>query len=781
MGRFDMRTSVSKPSENRKPIADWVIAESERLSAVMPDLPDFVLNDGYRVHYSELTVEQMRGLHDTLLQLEHLARREQEQYMAIRKMEFTQERDEVLGEIRQNWGKAFNENGEPKGLEPDFVPSIKKTVDRLGSKFTGEFLSAETITSILGGGKFSIVNDSLFGRLSSRSDWKATRLGDIYKGIKPFFDQYSLKEKYDFARKDISTASGLGVALTRENALVVALLHGSEDGRERLANYGWDERTQAAIIGLLDARDMKLADAIWRISDDTLWPELKALNDRTRGKSPPKVTPVPYQTAHGTARGGYFRLKYDTDLDEHAHRLDESQAVKDLLGGGTGMSAKTNQGSSTERKQNVTMRPRLDLGVFAESVNETVHDLAYREAVADSMRMLNDKGITNAIKQVVGNEGYRALVTRVRETAAPPRNPSGFIEKFLSIARRNTVINLMSGVTTALQNLTGLAPALAEIGAGHLGIELAKFYSPNIMERYGFAMEHSEYMRNRFTHYDRDLQNEASKLTVNGRIMPDASAFLALMGFVDKGVAVPVWNAAFRQGMSKYDNDTTQAVSYADHIVRQTQGSGREVDLPNIMAGHGGYGALKKAFTMFYSYFNGQLGLLVKHGVVSHLEAKQNPSLAAAQFAAKFIAIVAIPAILTEMMNNGVAQQGEDGEDALIRYFKSVVKYPFAMFPMVRDIVPAMWAQFDPKSKYYGVKLSPIASAAEGIVKGVKSAKDVVQGNNDEHDTKNLIMATGYGLGLPGKLVTDTIDGTRSWMNGESGPQSILLGPPKNP
>lgn len=777
LARFDLRTSITKPDQNRLPIADWVVAEAERLSAVMPDLPEWITNEGYRVHYSELSVEQVRGLRDTIKQLEHMARREQKQYMAIRAMEFADERGQVLDEIRKNWSKAFDEEGNPKGIEPDFVPSLKKSIGKLGDKFAGEFLNPETILSILGGGKFTVVNESLFGRLSSRSDWKAEKLESLYKELKPLFDQYSLKEKYDFARKDIATPAGLDTPLTRENALVVALLHGNPEGQERLTNYGWNMQKQQAIIELLDARDVKLANAIWSMFDKTLWPELKKLNDDTRGKSPPKVEAVPYATDAGVWSGGYFKLKYDTNLDERAQRIDEGQAVKELLGNGMGMGAKTNQGSSTERKQDVRLRPRLDLGVFSEAVNETVHDLAYREAVADTMRMLNDKGIQNAVKQVVGVEGYRALVTRVREVAAPPRNPTGFVESTIAVARRNTVINLMSGVKTALQNFTGLAPAFAEVNAGTLGREIAAFYSPKMVERYEFAMEQSTYMRQRFSNYDRDLNTQIKKLTVNGSVRPDESTFLALMGFIDKGVSVPVWNAAFKQGMERFENDTAKSVDYADHVVRQSQGSGRDVDLAAIMSGHGGWGQLKKAFTMFYSYFNGQLNLLTKHAVVAHLEAKDDPAVAAGKMAAKFIAIVAVPTVLTELLMHGYTQDDETDEERRLRFAGAFVKYGAGFFPFVRDIVPGIWAQAT-GDHFITPKISAIDSALEGVVKAGKSAADYVKGEADERDTKNLIMGVGYLVGAPGKLISDAIEGTRQWLNGEAGPQAILLGPP---
>ncbi|OZI23754.1 hypothetical protein CAL26_10005 [Bordetella genomosp. 9] len=778
LARFDLRTgqSLAQIDQAKQSLAEFVVSESDKLSAVVPDLPDFILNENYRKHYKDMTVEEFRGLVDSARQLALLGRREQQQYMALRAMTFADERDAILSRLREFHPGAFAPDGTPVERGPSFVPSLGRAVEKLGENFAGEFLNAETILNIMEGGQFGQVHESLFGRMDARANWKALKLEQIYKELKPLFKQWNAKERVLYGRKGIFIPA-INDSLTRENALVVALLYGNAEGRERMTNYGWTDRQQQAIIDVLDARDLALARGIWNLFDNKLWPELKALNERTRGTSPPKVEPVPFTTRHGDMPGGYFRLKYDTDLDERAFRLDEGAAVKELLGGGMGMAAKTNQGSSTQRVQGVTMRPRLDLGVFAEAVNETVHDLAYREAVADTMRLLNDKAIQSSIKTIAGVAPYRALVTRVREVAAPPRNPTGFVEKTLSIARKNTVVVLMSGVKTALQNLIGIVPAFTRVNAGNLSLEVAKFYSPQMAERIRFTMNQSQYMRSRFNSFDRDLQDSIGKLTVRGKILPDTAAMLGLMGFVDRGVAIPVWNAAFKDGMGKFDNDTARAVDYADHIVRQTQGSGREVDLPRIMSGHGGYGQLKRVFTMFYSYFSGQLQQLVRAGAIAKQEAATRPGVAVARFTANVLALVIVPAILTEITGGG---SGDDDDDELgKRFARAITMYGAGMFPIIRDLASFTWASFDSDMHNYGYKLSPVQSAGEGIVKGAKSVAKIFEGDAETYDVKNAIMGAGYLTGLPGKLISDVVTGFNAWLHGDAGPQAILLGAPR--
>ncbi|CAB3624721.1 GNAT family N-acetyltransferase [Achromobacter pestifer] len=780
LARFDLRSSLSLrqiDAAKTQSLAEFIASESERLDAVMPDLPAYILDEGFRRHYKDMSVEEFRGLVDSVRQLANLARREQKMYTALRDMSFDEERSAVLARMREFNPKAFDEAGDPLAREPEFVPNIRKSVAKLGDGFAGEFLSAETILDILEGGKFGQVHESLFGRMSSRANWKATRMEKVYRDLKPLFKQWNLKERRDYGRKGIVVPS-IGTSITRENALVAALLYGNADGRKRLENYGWNENRMQGVLDVLDERDWKLANAIWDQFDNKLWPELEALNKRTRGKAPPKVEALPFPTKFGEARGGYFRLKYDTDLDERAHRFDEGAAVKELLGGGMGMSAKTNQGTSTQRKDGVVMRPRLDLGVFVEAVNETVHDLALREAVADTMRLLNDKGVQTAIKSSVGVPAYRALVNRVREIAAPPRNPSGFIEKILASARRNTIVVLMSGVKTALQNVVGLVPALTRVNPGNIGLEMARFYSPAMAERYRFAMDNSEYMRHRYQNFDRDLNDMAAKLTVKGRLLPDTATMLALMGMVDRGVSVPVWNAAFKDGMAQFDNDNAKAADYADHIVRQTQGSGRDVDLPKIMSGHGGYGQLKRLFTMFYSYFNSQLQMLVRAGAIAKREASTNPGAAVGKFTLQFVMIAVLPAVLTEMMM-GHGGDDEDEDKLAKRYARALAMYGAGMFPIVRDISSYTWSVFDTDTYNFGYKISPVQSAGEGVVKGIQSLADIVAGEGDIVDTKNAIMGTSFAFGLPGKLISDFVVGANAWMSGDAGPEALLFGAPR--
>ena len=767
--RFDMGGETAPIADRTQNFESYLSSEAAALSAIAPDIPAWISNELVAKPYNTLSISEFRELMAAVRGVETLARRERHQYMAIRDMTFQQEKQSILDRLRQFHPANFLPNGKPKPLDAKMVPSLRENLAKFGEKFYAEFLNAEAIINKLEGGQFGALHESLLGRLSQRTDWKATKLDQVYAQVKPLFAQYSLFERRAFSRKDIGQS--IGIPVTRENALVVALLHGNKEGRDRLANYGWNEATQKKIIGLLDERDVKLANGIWELFDENLWPELKALNERTRGKAPPKVEAMPYSTRSGEMRGGYFKIKYSSDLDNAPQGGDE--AIQELMGVRAGGMATTEQGSSQARDETVKKRPRLDFGVFAETVNETVHDLAFREAVADTHRLLTDRDIQMVLKSSASPAEYASLVARVGEVATRARNPNGMIEKALNLARKNTVVTLMSGIPTALQNFTGILPVMARVeNPMHVAAQIAK-YPFNGIEMTRFASEKSEYIRNRHKSYDRSLQEEQKKLTTEEGIMPSIGTWLWLMSAVDKLVSVPVWTGAYKEGMARFSNDDAKAVAYADHIVRQTQGSGRELDVPQVMTGQ-----LRSVFTMFYSYFNAQLGLLVRSGAVNRRLAETNPALAVARFTKDFLLIVALPAMLTAMLFKPKTDEDWD-ETPTHKYGMAILMYGVGMFPLLRDAVSAWMSYFDQDIKSYGYKITPIEAGVTGVGKGAKALWQILNDEGDDNSTKEAIMGVSYAVGLPGVLVQKAVTGFDAWMNDEAGPEAMIFGPPK--
>lgn len=753
---YDLRkgTTLKAAELADRSLAEFVQQQSEAMDMPMPSLADAVLRGGVKRSYKTMSVEEFNGLVDAVKYLEAVGRREYAMYKAVRDQSFAQERSAILDRLREYWPDAFDEEGNPLPTENAILKTGAYNAKKKARSVAHELLTPETVTNILEGGVFGQVHESLFARLSNAMTDRSILMKELHEKLQPFMDAYTWKERREFGKKDIGTAA-IGEPLSRENALVVALLAGSKEGRDRLANYGWNDARIAQVVNLLDAKDIALANAIFDMFDNTLWPKLESLNKRTMGVSPPKVLPIALQAKNGTLTGGYFPIRYDGDMDARSSSFDDKQAL-DLMKNGIGLSAKTNQSSSQARVDGVKMRPLLSLSVMSRVAGETAHDISLREAVMDSARLLNNAEIAQGIQNIVGMEGWKSLKKNLGDIASPPHDAGGIFAGAANFARRNVVTALMSGVGTAVQNFTGLLPAFSRVHKGLLLKEIADV--PNLIEKYKDTIEKSAYMRERFGKFERDLVNDVDKLGMKKGLMPDQSVWFAMMAWVDRAVSVPVWQAAYREGLAK----GVDAVEYADHIVRQTQGGGRLIDRAPIMRG----GALQQLFTMFYSYFNGQLNMVARDAALAKREVAQGEvSKAAARLAASAIFVWILPAVISELTRQ--APDDEDDEEKLQRVVRATILYPTAMIPLLRDFAPFVYDKIA-GNRAFDPRLTPVQGFVSTLSRAATAAGDIGSDDFDEKDFKALMMGVGFTFNLPAILFTDVVLGTKALLNGET-------------
>jgi hypothetical protein len=774
LDRFDIRKSVTlKELDRQQSLADWSASEAERLAAPPPILSEAVANETVRTHYKNLTVEEFRGLVDSIKQLEHLARREHKAYITIRNMTLQEEVANAVAEIREAYPEAFDDEGKAKMETPlthRYAPSFAKNLSKALRHMNAEFVPMEELVDQLTAGKFGLLHDSLFGRLSDASDRKSIMAGEIRDRLKPAFKAYSLKEKHDFPRKVVANG------MTRENILMIALHYGNVEGRQRLASQGFGDQQVLPLLSNLTAKDLDLAEAIWSLNDDYIWPMYAALNERTQGKAPAKVQALPMTIGTREVKGGYVKLVYDSTFDETTRHRDSMDDAMAMIGGRASTSAKTEQGSSNERIAELSRMPLLELRAMSQAVNEHMHDIAYREAVADTVRVLRMPAMRDAIKVVSGNEVYTELLAKVNEVAARPMNPTGIVLKTLDLARRNTIVVLMSGVKTALVNYSGLIPAMNRVNGFALAKNMAKVHSWRMREMVRFAMENSIYMRERNQQFTSDLQHEMASLTVKNQLLPTMSTFLILMRTVDQITSTTVWTTAYEEGIREFA-DHDRAVEYANNITRSTQASGRDVDTSKIMTR---FGPWSKPFLMFYSFFNRQLALLVRQGVIAERAwANGDRAKAVGIFAAAYISVVVIPALINDMATGKCDDAFEDGEGWGKCIGKAVSMNMAGYVPVLRDVAPYAWAKLDDSEPDWGLRTTALSAYFEGVIKGAASTVNVIEGDYNEKDTKAIFMGLAFSFGLPGKLMWDVTAGTEAVVDGDAPPQSILFGPPK--
>lgn len=786
LARFDLRTSTTKKqrTEERLPLAEFVKNEADRLSAVAPDLPSWVLADDYKKHYKELSVDELRDLSDSVSQLEVLAKREEKMYQAVRDQTYQQEVGSILDELKAVHPEAFDDQGEPIQYRKDRLPFVKDKRMRLRSKFDAEFLNMENLLDVMSAGKGKQIFDSIFGRLSKAADDRNEYMKKVGTKISEATRAYTTKERLEmtFKKEKVGRTDRY---MTREERISVGLYYGMADGRQRLADG--NELTDFEIneiINSLDEKDVEVLKAFWSTSDNIIWPDLESLNKRTAGISVKKTEAAPFNTRFGVVSGGYVPLVYDGDLDSRALDLNTNASVQDLLGGTSGTAA--TQRSASKARIDVVKRPLdLSLRAMAFKLNETVHDITHREAVADTYRLLQSKRFSSAIRTIAGPDVYKALVSRVREVAVKPRVPSGFSEKAFWYLRKNTLVSLMgASFNTVAINVLGVAPSIRRVGSVRFLKALAKFpYHMGPIHKgnkyHDMVIEKSQYMKNRLEGFDRDLNEELSRVLGKQGIMPTLGFWFAGLSAMDRMITMPTWLAAYEKGMDLHKNDDSAAVEYADRVIRQTQGSGRPVDLAQIAGGVGTAGEFKRIITMFYNFFSSQLGSLRRGGAVAGRKWKSGErAQAASQLTLDALMVVVVPATL-EAMARGQCGDDPDASDYLYCAGRSSALFAGAFFPIFRDVLPYTWKQFDPEIKSFRVAISPIESALETVARLPKSAYDLSSGDGNEADLRTLVRSFGYLFGLPGSQAWRTLDGFRKLSDGESGDPTIILTGPR--
>jgi hypothetical protein len=142
--RFDLRKGQSnKAVDKRTALAEWIKAQRE--AGLEPDIPPALENEAFRESYKNLTVEEFRGLVDTVRQIEHLGRlkhkllttRDQRAYEAVR--------DEIAGSIREH----------SQGREADTrtpTTNMGRAVQGL-KRFWASHIKAATWARVMDGGK----------------------------------------------------------------------------------------------------------------------------------------------------------------------------------------------------------------------------------------------------------------------------------------------------------------------------------------------------------------------------------------------------------------------------------------------------------------------------------------------------------------------------------------------------------------------------------------------------------------------------------------------------
>ncbi len=746
--RFDFRTGITgKESDRRRSLVDWVTAQEEAGFEV--NIPDRLRNDAFRKPWRELTLEELREIHEAVVQIDHLSKIRNEMLEAQDQRSYEDTRDQIVSGIESHHQVTPEEkdySGSRLGKFRDFIKSADAWLRKTEFVFT--WLDGEQANGPVWRALFKPLVDAEANeqRMMKEASAKVREILAPYRGM---------------AHQRI-TVRGAGT-FNKPALLAIALNWGNEGNRDALLRgQGWTREQGEAVLDRLTSEDWDTVERIWRLID-SYWPLIAKQQKELTGLAPPKVHASPFRTPSGRdLRGGYYPLKYDASVSERAHVREAALSVKEQWGGSFAR-AQTRQGHTIARTSSGGQPVLLELGVATEHLANVIHDLTHRKAVMDVARLIEDGQVREAIKGTAGTQVYRQLKPWLQAIATDTRQPINYVERFLGRARVGaTVVNMGWKITTAIVQPLGILQTVEMIGEKYTAIGVADFFrAPR--EKLAFAMERSKLLPHRMTTFDRDVKDTLGRIVDGSRMDDVRRTFFIFTGLTDMSVAIPSWLGGYRKAMEGNvpgieRDDEAAAIDFADQVVRMSQSSGSVKDLAQIQRGH----EMMRLLTMFYSYFN-VLYNLGRRRITATQTAGDLPRLAASA-----LWLWLVPTVLSEVIAGRGPGDDEEWEEWLSSNAGMFATYPLQSIPLLRDIVNAV-------VKPYGYELTP---AADAIEQSVRAVKIIPKAWNEEEvekkDVKAIVMASSYWGALPGRQAWITGSYLHDVATGEEQPESVL-------
>lgn len=771
--KFDFKRASQKEVERRKSFADWAAEQQAAGRDIVA--PKKLVEMSQTQHYSDVPLDDLRALRDTVRQIENLGRMKQKLQDAQDERDYQEAISDIVETIENNKDTVRRSASENKTKADRFF-SLMRSAD-------AQLLKMEQVIDWLDGGNPNgPLNRMVYQRLSAaqgkENDLTVKYVADMEK-ILSGLDAKRMQQRFTIAGK--IDEQGRQISYTRADLMAIALNMGNEENLFRLTAKKGNNFTEAQldeVTKLLNADEAKAVQDIWDLIN-TLWPEIAELERRVNGVAPPKVEAREFtmETADGPVkmRGGYYPIVYNPEKDARAARYADKAAAA-LFDENSYVRANTQQGHAKERMEGIAKPLRLDMEIIPRHLSQVIHDIAFREAIIDTNRILSDPRVTKAVNATLGKE-YHDQFRPWLKAIANDRNlavdqEAGAWRGFLRGMRTNaTVVAMGFRFTTMFAQIAGLPAGAEMIGAKWMGVGMKEVYGDpsRIGEVMQAIRDESAEMRHRHNQIDRDMRDAQRKMMGQDGLQATAQRWaFAGISIVDRGVVSAVYTGAKLKGLSEGMTDA-QAIAYAEKVVRLTQSAGGTKDLSAIQRGEEG----QKLITMFYSYFNVMYARMRDIGRTTVQERKYAEAFWRSTW------LILAPAIMGELLTGKGPDDDEEWEKWAAR---KIATYPFAALPLVRDLTNSLESGFD-------YSLSPAARSGETILKPVKAAAAVLNGK--DVDAQKAIMSTieasGYVFGLPTGQLTKSANYLWDYLDGDQKPDDILefargvtIGPKKN-
>lgn len=730
LDRYEFRRVPLSKIDRRKSLSDWI--DQQEAQGLEPSVDERLLNEARSVNYREISMSELRGIRDTVKNIEHLARLKNKLVTKQREIEFKDAIAEMVA--------SAENNGQRRILPPDLsaLTMREKASDKV-SRLDAQLLKMEQIIEWLDGGRVdgpwhTYLWNGIAQAQTDENDLHRTLTAKIVESLE------QMPKKQRKSMLDVYDIPGIG-KVTRKYIISMALNMGNQENIDKMMRgHDWSMTTIESALSKLSDEDWRFVQDTWN-NINSLWPQIVELEKRMTGVAPKKVEAQPYTVRRNgqevmTLDGGYFPLVYDPRFSEIGAK-QETGNLSQMFEQGY-VRATTSKGHTEARKEGFAAPLQLDFEqVLTQHTAKVIKDLTHREAIVAANKILTNPEIRSVLQETLGTAYEKQMLPWLRSVVNDKNGGAvqglGDFSRFMMTLRANTVAAVMGfKATTAIMQISGLSASLDKVGKKDLAVEVAYFMRHPI-EMTNTVRELSGEMRNRPQSLDRDIRGQLNMMIGNNSLLSDAQRF-AFHGIAmaDTMVTVPTWMAAYKAAIREGKSEEV-AILEGDAAVRLTQGAGGAKDLSAVQRNN----ELMKALTMFYSYFNVLYNRMRDMGRDVQ-SIKDMP-----KFLSRAFFTVAIPAVMGDLI---VGRGPDDEEDYPAWIARKVLMYPLMSIPLLRDIASSLESGYD-------YKFTPLAS---GLEKLYKLGKTVVKTVSDEKDMEwggfavKAAETMGYLAGVPG-------------------------------
>jgi hypothetical protein len=444
---FNLDPTVSKKETNRQNYVQYIKSLADRGEGVI--VPES-LSD-VRQRGSDLTVEQYGKITDRLRNLEHQSKLKNkllkldEKRKAAGKL-LTEEAvvTEAVLELEEH--PTFDPN---RKAEDPTNKNSRKFINKMKDKFSvgkAAFTNFKNVLTELdkehlGGSMYNLLAEPLV----RAETFKRERLSNVTKQIKKIADIYG-SEKFKAAFNDFVDikqfegyeALGFGT-MVRSDLWMLLAYTGDSSGRDRIGNFKHKvtgepmtiETVRAVLDEHLTEQDANLVQNFTNIFK-SFEEEAKALHKRTTGVEPTMVKGVPIQHKGKVLDGGYVPMNYlNTTIDEKIDRfLDIHGDIDNSMFGGKDdrklysalrAAEQTDQGRLIDRSGS-SRELDTDFTNLLQGFEEHIHDVAYREAGMDTLKLAKNQFLKKGMIATVGEAKYETVINGIIETVGKVDN-----------------------------------------------------------------------------------------------------------------------------------------------------------------------------------------------------------------------------------------------------------------------------------------------------------------------------------------------------------------------